>query len=611
MAMLLLENSIEDLRLISRRKEKILRRQSRSKYTKVELGSPEKFQGWHNKGIRRYNQLFKAVSEYRKRRESKDLEETLQQEYAVLCGKSGTGTGDGEEIDDDYDGDDNSTCTEAIDGFVGAEITSLAWNTKVSHILAAANGNGTTTIWDLRENKPWCELRCETSGSAVSCAQWNPSQGMHLSTSSADDRNPVIKLWDLRASMTMPLATTEGVYGGHEKGVLDMDWCPFDDSLLVSCGKDNKTILWDLLTFRPICDIPNDCYGGLSGNGSGGAEPLANYHTSTQQNIGDHNPSNIGGALNTSQQKRYDVKWSPVRRGLLSTCSIDRKVQAHSVLGIATKCGRPPKWMKPASGISFGFGNSVTSFASNHKVVTISSHVEKPDLKAAVEKFESSIADGDYASFSAKKQEYAINIGDTNEAKVWGFMQVVFDPNVRERLLYLLGFDRERIKDYATGYVEEKKTNEIDPSLFSSSTLPMSVGVERAVKEALLVGNFEAAVECCIRSGDLADALILASYGGAELWAKTQEQYFSSELQKCSFLPVVSAVIHNKVSLLLNVSWVFNFPKPKNKLSPIFYYTIYSLGILSPRPIQKSGMKHSQRFVRIVHKRNLSVCVRL
>ena len=119
MAMLLLENSIEDLRLISRRKEKILRRQSRSKYTKVELGSPEKFQGWHNKGIRRYNQLFKAVSEYRKRRESKDLEETLQQEFAVLCGKSGTGTGDGEEIDDDYDGDDNSTCTEAIDGFVG------------------------------------------------------------------------------------------------------------------------------------------------------------------------------------------------------------------------------------------------------------------------------------------------------------------------------------------------------------------------------------------------------------------------------------------------------------------------------------------------------------
>ena len=119
MAMLLLENSIEDLRLTCRRKEKILRHQSRSKYTKVELGSPEKFQGWHNKGIRRYNQLFRAVSEYRKRRESKDFEETLQQEFAVLCGKSGTCTGDGEGIDDDYDGDDNSTCTEAIDGFVG------------------------------------------------------------------------------------------------------------------------------------------------------------------------------------------------------------------------------------------------------------------------------------------------------------------------------------------------------------------------------------------------------------------------------------------------------------------------------------------------------------
>ena len=44
--------------------------------------------------------------------------ENMQREYDILCGKSGMYTGDGEDSDDDYDGYDNSTCTEAIDGFV-------------------------------------------------------------------------------------------------------------------------------------------------------------------------------------------------------------------------------------------------------------------------------------------------------------------------------------------------------------------------------------------------------------------------------------------------------------------------------------------------------------
>lgn len=42
------------------------------------------------------------------------------------------------------------------------------------------------------------------------------------------------------------------------------------------------------------------------------------------------------GSLSTSQQKRYEVLWSPIMRGVVSTCSFDRKVQAHSVIGAAT-----------------------------------------------------------------------------------------------------------------------------------------------------------------------------------------------------------------------------------------------------------------------------------
>ena len=75
----------------------------------------------------------------------------------------------------------------------GPEVTSLAWNTQVAHILAAADNSGLVTVWDLKSKKPWCELRAD--GVAVSDLAWNPTQGLHLLTASVDDRNPLIKLW--------------------------------------------------------------------------------------------------------------------------------------------------------------------------------------------------------------------------------------------------------------------------------------------------------------------------------------------------------------------------------------------------------------------------------
>lgn len=111
-----------------------------------------------------------------------------------------------------------------------AEITSVAWNTQVSHIVASSAGDGSVVVWDLKSQKPWCELRSESPGQAVTDLCWNPSQGLHLLTASGDDRNPTLKVWDLRTSTSMPLASLSG----HSLGILSADWCPHDDTLLVS-----------------------------------------------------------------------------------------------------------------------------------------------------------------------------------------------------------------------------------------------------------------------------------------------------------------------------------------------------------------------------------------
>jgi protein transport protein SEC31 len=91
-------------------------------------------------------------------------------------------------------------------------------------------------------------------------------------------------------------------------------------------------------------------------------------------------------------------------------------------------------------------------------------------------------------------------------------------------------------------------------SLDDKNSGGMSPGTQNVVKQALMVGNFEAAVECCFNTGNLADALVLASCGGADLWAKTQDRYFQSEAPKRPFLSVVGAIIGQDFTTFVQTS---------------------------------------------------------
>ena len=112
----------------------------------------------------------------------------------------------------------------------------------------------------------------------------------------------------------------------------------------------------------------------------------------------------------------------------------------------------------------------------------------------------------------------------------------------------MLGFDPNVIAAKAAEYKEDATMNGVESmSLEEKNTTVMSKATEDMVKKALLVGNFEAAVECCFKTGNLADGLVLASCGGADLWTKTQERYFQSQSPKRPFLSVVSAIIRSEV----------------------------------------------------------------
>lgn len=403
-----------------------------------------------------------------------------------------------------------------------SQITSVAWNTQVPHIVASAASDGSVSIWDIKSRKVWCEIRA--GDQAISEIAWNPIQGFHLLTALNDDRNPVIKLWDLRSSTSMPLATL----AGHSQGILSMSWCPHDEHLLLSSGKDNRTILWDLYTMAPIADIPND--------------PV-----SPQQSSNSNEQSMFG--LASSQQRRYDVQWSPLKRGIVSTASLDRKVEAHSILGLAAS-GRPPKWMRPSSSVSFAFGGAVVTCGAIDKVVRIRNVVEEPVLHQLSREFESTMDPNNTIGFCHSKA--TISQDDLDEKRSWQFMQVIFETNARQQLLDTLGYDPSTISTKLSEYKEETNGR-------SHGNGDMSHATQNVVKEALMVGNFEAAVDCCFRTGNFADALVLASCGGADLWTKTQERYFESQAQKRPFLSIVEAIIQNDLGPLVQNSDVANW----------------------------------------------------
>ena len=163
--------------------------------------------------------------------------------------------------------------------------------------------------------------------------------------------------------------------------------------------------MWDLYTLKPIGEVPNDVHS-----------------VGSETSVGGHDAM-FAASLASSQQRRYDVQWSPLKRGVASTCSLDRKVQAHSILGLSTQSGRPPKWLRPSSSVSCGFGGSVISCGATDKIVRITTAVEEPQLEKVSREFESGISSINVIDFC---RSMAAKASTPGEVQTWGFMQVIF-----------------------------------------------------------------------------------------------------------------------------------------------------------------------------------------
>ncbi|KAG1671258.1 Protein transport protein Sec31A [Nymphon striatum] len=83
--------------------------------------------------------------------------------------------------------------------------------------------------------------------------------------------------------------------------------------------------------------------------------------------------------------------------------------------------------------------------------------------------------------------------------------------------------------------------NSRDVSRDAFDAIGESKSIDGLISRAILVGNIDYAVSLCLQDGRMADALVLAMAGGADLWQQTQQRYLKNS--KSDVAKLIAAVV--------------------------------------------------------------------
>ncbi|KAK3345086.1 protein transport protein sec-31 [Neurospora tetraspora] len=451
------------------------------------------------------------------------------------------------------------------------DIDCLAWNPKVANILATGGAGGFVTVWDLKTKK--ASLTLNNHRKTVSAIAWDPENSTKLLTATSDDTAPVILLWNLRNSQA-----PEKTLQGHDQGVLSLSWCQQDSGLLLSCGKDNRTLIWNPQTGERYGEFPE----------------ATNWTFSTRFNPANPNLSataSFDGKIAIQTLQNTNPSAAPAAQNNLSDDDFFSKA-ASQPQAASFSLPRAPAWLERPVGVSFGFGGKLVFFnkvetAAGQKrssKLQISSFSIDSDIGSATEKFEQAIQSGDIASICEEHIESA----KTDEEKAeWQVMQTLSESDGRTKIIERLGFTKDepveeakeaespkspepKQEDSATlkpnGQGDGKKhrrvvsmwgdgddgedfLSEIAATKGAKTDNPfnlLSVGnthLEDQITRALILGKFEKAVEICLKEERWSDAFLIANCGSKELMEKVQTAYLQQKRGSPSYLRLISSVV--------------------------------------------------------------------
>lgn len=465
--------------------------------------------------------------------------------------------------------DVNDTTTAVRLGTAAAhDIECVAWNRKVGHILATGSAGGFVTVWDLKTKKS--SLTLNNNRKPVSAIAWDPTNSTNLLTATSDDNTPVILLWNLRNSQA-----PEKSLQGHDQGILSLSWCQQDPGLLVSCGKDNRVLVWNPQTGERYGEFPE----------------ATNWTFSTR-----FNPLNPGltatasfdGKITIQTLQNTNRSAAPAAQSNLDDDDFFSKAPTQ-VQGVSFSLSRAPAWLERPVGVSFGYGGKLVMFKLNDtpagqartSKITIASFSVDSDIGSATEKFEAALKTGDFAAICDEHLETAKTDEEKSE---WQVIKTLTETDGRTKIVEHLGYSKEEEEvpeeeEVSSPKEEADKPSELKPNGDASKKKHKRVtsmwgdaddgddflsdlaatkgaktnnpfhllgegntGLEDQVTKAIMLGKFEKAVDVCMKAGRVADALILANCGGKELLDKVQTAYLQEKQGSPSYLRLINSV---------------------------------------------------------------------
>ncbi|XP_006151487.1 protein transport protein Sec31A isoform X12 [Tupaia chinensis] len=460
------------------------------------------------------------------------------------------------------------------------DISCIAWNRQVQHILASASPSGRATVWDLRKNEPIIKVSDHSNRMHCSGLAWHPDIATQMVLASEDDRLPVIQMWDLRFASS-PLRVLEN----HARGILAIAWSMADPELLLSCGKDAKILCSNPNTGEVLYELPTNTQWCFDIQWCP-RNPAVLSAASFDGRISVY--SIMGGSTDGLRQKQVDKLSSsfgnldPFGTGQpLPPLQIPQQTAQHSIV---LPLKKPPKWIRRPVGASFSFGGKLVTFenvkaqsqqgADQQQQVFISQVVTEKEFLLRSDQLQQVVQSHGFISYCQKK----IDTSQTEfEKNVWSFLKVNFEDDSRGRYLELLGYRKEDLgkkialalnkvdgadmalkdsdhvaqsdgeespaaEEQLLGeHIKEEKTSEFLPLPGGTFNISISGDIDGLITQALLTGNFESAVDLCLHDNRMADAIILAIAGGQELLARTQKKYFAKSQSKITRL--ITAVV--------------------------------------------------------------------
>lgn len=387
-----------------------------------------------------------------------------------------------------------ATTAAASSASANDDVLTVGWNNRAAQILASGGTRGFVNIWDTNRKREVLHLHYTSpkTGSRVpiSGISWHPTNSTKLLTTSLDDQEPVVLIWDLKNANT-----PEKVLKGHSAGVLGAEWCSQDAELLLSYGKDNSTLLWNPVT----------------------GQQLGTYPISTEWT--------------------FKTQFHPRMPDLWAGASFDGKVTIQTLQDTTPI---PDDKSKPQG--EADFWESGTALEAVHPSFTTSqapSWLSRPISatfgfggKAVIAKGTSIVigrAGDELLSREAMSLDAALKSGDL--AKL---ADPARDPDWNVLLEFLKDKDAAVHKHTPKAPVIEERFD-IQPPYEPSG--PLELDDSEATR--LAIGNdIEGAVNALLAENKAADALALASFGDLQLLERARVAYLRQEASKRPYLRV-------------------------------------------------------------------------